>query len=460
MIGCQHSCVSCPCSGDVTVKACPSTEVARTEDPEDPGLAQGLVPNLAIANERTSRLSQKPPAEMASEQGAAAYVYTCKRTSSLARYSTWSLPTTTAHSLLSMLQVALHSYMSVASALRLVHRILHQLHQISTTFRVGNSSLTHGNRAASIRSFSTTSGSSVSSNCIGPKSDGLHSKPGAKLMMMMLILSSNLQPTKSVFVDARVGAFSTTAPEAVGHASAAKHSGLRRASEPNPQLHLTRSGKRSYRRAYGRACRMGGGGGTPYKGRWRPWTWFEPRQLQPQFVGHRSIATLPTPDSWRTFTWNAGGLTTNIFQELETYAREMRYDIICVQETKWRHDSTWTNQDFHYIHSQGLGKEDRVAGLLTMISTRLVKADDIQYVAAHPGRLLHIRIPRGQSSVDIVNWYQYSVSDAEGVFDRRLSLLTKYRDVWQDYHSVIHFFWPGTSIVPSRPTRLFVAIVC
>ena len=77
-------------------------------------------------------------------------------------------------------------------------------------------------------------------------------------MMMMLILSSNLQPTKSVFVDARVGAFSTTAPEAVGHASAAKHSGLRRASEPNPQLHLTRSGKRSYRRAYGRACRMGG----------------------------------------------------------------------------------------------------------------------------------------------------------------------------------------------------------
>ena len=89
MIGRQHSCVSCPCSGDVTVKACPSTEVTlRTEDPEDPGLAQGL--NLAVANERTSRLSQKPHAEMASEQGAADYVYTCKCTSSLARYSTWS----------------------------------------------------------------------------------------------------------------------------------------------------------------------------------------------------------------------------------------------------------------------------------------------------------------------------------------------------------------------------------
>ena len=216
-----------------------------------------------------------------------------------------------------------------------------------------------------------------------------------------------MQPTQSVFVDARVGAFSTAAPGAVEHGS---------------QLHLTRSGKRSYRRAYGRACRMGG---TPYKGRWRPWTWFERRQLQPQFVGRRQDMVLPTTDSWRTFTWNAGGLTTNIFQELETYVRERHYDIICVQETKWRHDSTWTNKVFHYIHSQGFGKEDRVAGLLTMISTKLVKAEDIQYVAAHPGRLLHVRIPRGQSSVDIVNWYQYSVSDAEGVFDRRLSLLAK-----------------------------------
>ena len=52
-----------------------------------------------------------------------------------------------------------------------------------------------------------------------------------------------------------------------------------------------------------------------------------------------------------------GGLTANIFQELETLVREMRYDIIYVQETKWRHDSTWSN----------------------------LKAEDIQYVAVHPG---------------------------------------------------------------------------
>ena len=201
-------------------------------------------------------------------------------------------------------------------------------------------------------------------------------------------------------------------------------------------------------------------GGTPYKGRRRPWTWFEPRQLQPQFVGRRLAAKLPHPDSWRTFTWNAGGLTTSIFQELETHVREMCYDVICVQETKWRHDNTWTNEDFHYIHSQGLGKEDRVAGLLIMISTRLVKEDDIQYVAVHPGRLLHVRIPRGQSSVDIVNWYQYSVSDAEGVFERRLALLTKLQKCVAGLPQRNSLLWPETSTALFRRTHLSVATAC
>ena len=89
----------------------------------------------------------------------------------------------------------------------------------------------------------------------------------------------------------------------------------------------------------------------------------------------------------------------------------MHYDIICVQETKWRHDNTWSNQDFHRtpdhdLHQAGQGGRNSVC-------------------SSSPGETAACqRIPRGQSSVDIVNWYQYSVSDAEGVFDRRLALLT------------------------------------
>ncbi|CAE6969563.1 unnamed protein product, partial [Symbiodinium sp. CCMP2456] len=128
---------------------------------------------------------------------------------------------------------------------------------------------------------------------------------------------------------------------------------------------------------------------------------------------------------WRVLCWNAGGLTASTWQELETYARLYQYDAVLVQETKWRHDSTWSNQAFHYVHSQGVRKEDSTGGVLIMIATRHAKARDIQFHAIHPGRLVHVRIPKGQTHIDIMNLYQYSVSDAEGVYERRAALTFK-----------------------------------
>ncbi|CAE7356543.1 unnamed protein product [Symbiodinium sp. CCMP2456] len=60
-----------------------------------------------------------------------------------------------------------------------------------------------------------------------------------------------------------------------------------------------------------------------------------------------------------------------------------------------------------------------------MVSTSIVAASDLQHHEVHPGRLNHIRIPRGQSHVDIVNLYQYAASDSDGVYERRMGLLTK-----------------------------------
>ena len=87
------------------------------------------------------------------------------------------------------------------------------------------------------------------------------------------------------------------------------------------------------------------------------------------------------------------------------------------------HESTWSNKDYHYVHSPGAGPHDRYGGLLTMISTRLARADDIQFYAPHPGRLLHVRVHHGGTHIDILNWYQYAVSQQEGTFDRRQKLL-------------------------------------
>ena len=59
-----------------------------------------------------------------------------------------------------------------------------------------------------------------------------------------------------------------------------------------------------------------------------------------------------------------------------------------------------------------------------MISTRLAKAEDIQFYAPHPGRLLHVRIPHGSTHVDILNWYQYAINQHDdGTPDRRQKLL-------------------------------------
>ena len=77
------------------------------------------------------------------------------------------------------------------------------------------------------------------------------------------------------------------------------------------------------------------------------------------------------------------------------------------------------------IHSPGSGTHDRYGGLLIMISTRLAKAEDIQFYAPHPAWLLHVRVPHGNTHIDILNWYQYAIYQQDGTFDRRQKLLTQ-----------------------------------
>ncbi|CAE7341282.1 unnamed protein product, partial [Symbiodinium microadriaticum] len=87
--------------------------------------------------------------------------------------------------------------------------------------------------------------------------------------------------------------------------------------------------------------------------------------------------------------------------------------------------ATWTTREYHYIHTPGAGKHDRLAGLLVMVSTRLAKADQLQYRVHHAGRLIHVRVPHQSIHVDVVNWYQYAINEQEGTPERRQQLLIK-----------------------------------
>ncbi|CAE7475779.1 unnamed protein product [Symbiodinium sp. CCMP2456] len=118
---------------------------------------------------------------------------------------------------------------------------------------------------------------------------------------------------------------------------------------------------------------------------------------------------------WREHQW---------FRPVETYATDVALDICVLQETRWAYDANWSTPDFHFIHSAGAASEDKVGGLLTMVSTRLAKSSEIQFHAAHPGRLLHVRINRSHP-IDVMNVYQYTANDHKLTPARRQQFLTK-----------------------------------
>ena len=264
-----------------------------------------------------------------------------------------------------------------------------------------------------------SSSRSTSARWIGPKSDRASRCMPRAIFTCLLLFLACIQPCQSARTDVRVGGPATVPPEVP---SGTKPRGLREASVPTQEhSDKTRITKRTYGRAYAKAARQGG---SFYRGKWREFQWFQktrvgsvqlPRQKQADFDMH----------SIRTMTWNAGGLTKPVLQELETYARDMHLDVLHIQETKWSEDYQWSGPDYVYIHSAGHNKQDKVGGLLTMVSTRIASDKDVQYNHVWAGRLLHVRVPAGNASLDLLNVYQYSANDKPGTLARRQQFLQK-----------------------------------
>ena len=64
---------------------------------------------------------------------------------------------------------------------------------------------------------------------------------------------------------------------------------------------------------------------------------------------------------------NAGGLGSDVYQELTTYARDTRLDICHIQETEWPEDGCWSTADYHFVHSAGKNKLDKVGSSMSGI---------------------------------------------------------------------------------------------
>ncbi|CAE7033308.1 unnamed protein product [Symbiodinium sp. CCMP2592] len=227
----------------------------------------------------------------------------------------------------------------------------------------------------------------------GPNSGGAYGRPIGRVQFGLIMFMNQVVMNRSVSTDVKVGGPSDMPP---GASSEAKPSRLREASMPfqtwTPDT--SRIQKRSYQRAYARSFRDGG---AFYRGSWKTPDWFQRASVRPVYLPQfRTAAPTSGTRSIRMMTWNARGLSSDVYQELLTVVRDQGMDVCLVQETKWAADNCWSSADFHFIHSAGKGKLDKVGGLLTIVSTRLARRDDLQYQGVHPGRLLHVRAQTGK----------------------------------------------------------------
>ena len=301
-----------------------------------------------------------------------------------------------------------------------IHTILSCLRMSSTTLQTilyeKASTIAVFPQSQLYNSQSATTGYLHTASRTGPKSGRTHQCTKHALLLQLLCLAACMYPVQTVSADARVGGPSAMPPEVP---FGTKPRGTREASVPKPEHSDNRISKRSYKRAYARAARQGG---SHYKGQWRPFEWYQRAKLRPVYVP-RTTPTADLSHHLRVLTWNAGGLTKPTFQELETFIRDHRLDVIFIQETKWTDEYCWHNHDYSYIHSAGSTKVDKVGGLLTIISTRVAKPTDIQFHHVWAGRLLHVRIPAGNTSLDLLNAYQFSANEKSETQTRRQQYL-------------------------------------
>eukprot|EP00435_Cladocopium_sp_Y103_P007029 s1036_g2.t1 len=122
--------------------------------------------------------------------------------------------------------------------------------------------------------------------------------------------------------------------------------------------------------------------------------------------------------------WNCGGITAARLDEVCAWLFINKVDVAVLVETRWQFTATWSDKDWHFIHSgEGPGK---CKGLLILISTTLCSHGAIQWQCHDSGRLLHARIMLSPRPLDVIACYQHVFQpnpDCQRLRDRWWTLL-------------------------------------
>ena len=110
----------------------------------------------------------------------------------------------------------------------------------------------------------------------------------------------------------------------------------------------------------------------------------------------------------RFLSWNVGGLSDILFTELKLWLqlRDNRdINIIILQETHWDSRGDWTDEKWHFCHSDSATNRKGSGGVLVGIRRDLADPRQIRWFQAEPGRLLQGRCFLGLQQLDILGIY-------------------------------------------------------
>ncbi|CAE7828545.1 Pol [Symbiodinium sp. CCMP2592] len=172
-----------------------------------------------------------------------------------------------------------------------------------------------------------------------------------------------------------------------------------------------------------------------------------------------SLSSLALLDRLRIVSWNSGGLTSTRYKEVLAWLQQSHeagctYDVCILQETMWPQDSEFiakldgpNHLQWHAVHSAGKSHE----GILCLVRTGVVPAENIRYNVLEPGRLVHVRLLLC-APCDILCTYQWSWNpgkvELQGT-NRVEEMLRQRRRIWQAMDKWL-------SSIPRRSTCIVV----
>ncbi|CAE7307189.1 unnamed protein product [Symbiodinium sp. CCMP2592] len=116
------------------------------------------------------------------------------------------------------------------------------------------------------------------------------------------------------------------------------------------------------------------------------------------------------PDRLLLWSWNAGGLTTDLWQELlltlDLLPVVQRPEVVLLQETHWTEAITpnFTTSSWTVLSSPTT--DCKAAGLVILLDKQLCARGTLTYADPLPGRVQHARLETKQWTVDLLNIYQ------------------------------------------------------